>query len=378
MTLIVAPCTDRAAWDAEVNRLDGHPQQLWGWGQTKADHGWSTDRLLLNRDGRTVACAQVLIRRLPVPFRALVYIPRGPVCRAADAREVLEVLADYARRAYAGTVLSIEPDWDAESDFDGAVRAAGFRPTKNTILIPRTLILDLARSEDELLADMSKKHRQYIRKSGREDLEFREVTREELPGCLDVYRETAERAGFGIHEDRYYLDIFDNLGDASPVYAAFQGSTVVAFLWLSASGSTAFELYGGMTEEGERLRANYALKWLAIQAMKERGVRRYDFNGLLNDGVSKFKMGWAKHENLLMGTWDKPLSPLYPAYATAMPLARRGLSLARGAVGSLRTKALPALRTKALPALRTKALPALKAKAASLRGGRAQDPARRD
>lgn len=360
MNLAITPCWNAPEWDAAVNRLNGHPQQLWGWGQTKADHGWRTERLFLNRDGEVIGCAQILIRRLPMPFRALVYVPRGPACRAEDTHEVLESVAQYARESYAATVLSIEPDWDAESDFAEQVRAAGFRSTENTILIPRTLILDLSRTEEELLADMSKKHRQYIRKSGREELEFREVTRAELGACLSVYKETAERAGFGIHEDSYYLDIFDNLGDASPVYAAFQGTTMVAFLWLSASDSTAFELYGGMTEEGERLRANYALKWLAIRSMKERGVQRYDFNGLLNDGVSKFKMGWAKHENLLMGTWDKPLSPLYPAYATAMPLARRGLSRARSAVKTLRSTALPALR----------------AKAGSLRAGRAQAPTR--
>ncbi|WP_458116688.1 lipid II:glycine glycyltransferase FemX [Arthrobacter sp. D2-10] len=360
MNLAITPCWNAPEWDAAVNRLSGHPQQLWGWGQTKADHGWRTERLFLKQNGETVGCAQILIRRLPMPFRALVYVPRGPACRAEDARQVLEAVAQYARESYAAPVLSIEPDWDADSDVVEQVRAAGFRPTDNTILIPRTLILDLSRTEDELLGEMSKKHRQYIRKSGREELDFREVTREELTACLSVYKETAERAGFGIHEDAYYLDIFDNLGGASPVYAAFQGQTMVAFLWLSASASTAFELYGGMTEEGERLRANYALKWLAIRSMKERGVQRYDFNGLLNDGVSKFKMGWAKHENLLMGTWDKPLSPLYPAYATAMPLARRGLSTARSAVKTLRSTALPALR----------------AKAESLRAGRAQAPTR--
>lgn len=368
MNLVISPCWNAEDWDAAVNRLNGHPQQLWGWGKTKADHSWQVDRLLVSRDGETVAAAQILIRRLPLPFRALVYIPRGPACRTEDAREVLEELANYARDAYAGIVLSIEPDWETGSEFDDAVRSAGFRHTDNTILIPRTLILDLSRSEDELLADMSKKHRQYIRKSGREELEFREVTRDELNDCLAVYQETAQRAGFGIHEDRYYLDIFDNLGEASPVYAAFQGSTMVAFLWLSASSHTAFELYGGMTEEGERLRANYALKWLAIRSMKERGVQRYDFNGLLNDGVSKFKMGWAKHENMLLGTWDKPLSPLYPVYATAMPLARRGISLARTGVGSLRSNLVPALRS---------GVGAARARAASLRGAREQDPARR-
>ena len=132
MNLVIAPCWNAPEWDAAVNRLNGHPQQLWGWGQTKADHGWRTDRLLLNRDGETIACAQILIRRLPLPFRALVYIPRGPVCGAGDAQEVLEALGNYARDAYAGTVLSIEPDWDADSDFAGAVRAAGFRATENS------------------------------------------------------------------------------------------------------------------------------------------------------------------------------------------------------------------------------------------------------
>ena len=237
--------------------------------------------------------------------------------------------AGYVREAHHSVALSIEPDWDAASDAVEALPAAGWKESANTILIGRTLILDLRRSEEELLAGMTKKHRQYIRKSGREGLAIRRVVRGEIGACLDVYRLTAERAGFGIHEDPYYLDIFDNLGSASPVYAAFQGDEVVAFLWLSVSENTVFELYGGMTAAGEHLRANYALKWLAIQAMKERGAVRYDFNGLLNDGVSKFKMGWAKHENQLAGSWDKPLSPLYPVYSRAMPLARDGLRFAQ-------------------------------------------------
>ena len=336
MTLSVTSCTDPSAWDGYVNRFNGHPQQLWGWGKTKADHGWKAVRLLFSEGGDVVGCAQILLRRLPFPFRALAYIPRGPQGRPGREMELLDAAAAYAREAHGAVALTIEPDWDADADATLALPAAGFRFSTNTILIPRTLILDLSLTEDELLAGMSKKHRQYIRKSGREELEYRAVTREEIPQCLDVYKQTAERAGFGIHEDGYYQDIFENLGTDSPVYAAFKGADVVAFLWLSASAGTAFELYGGMTEEGERLRANYALKWLAIREMKERGVIRYDFNGLLNDGVSKFKMGWAQHEDLLAGTWDKPLSPLYPVFTTALPLAKSTLRKARGAVSGLR------------------------------------------
>ncbi|MHA7280320.1 lipid II:glycine glycyltransferase FemX [Arthrobacter sp. MDT2-2] len=333
MTLSVSPCFDRALWDTTVNQLGGHPQQLWGWGETKAAHGWSADRVIVAEDGVVVGAAQIVCRSLPLPLRNLAYIPRGPQTAPGREVEVLEAVAGYVRAAHRSVALSIEPDWDAASDAVRALPAAGWKVSTNTILIGRTLILDLSRSEDELLADMTKKHRQYIRKSGREGLEIRRVVRSEIGACLDVYRLTAERAGFGIHEDSYYLDIFDNLGDASPVYAAFSGDDVVAFLWLSVTDTTSFELYGGMTEEGERLRANYALKWFAISEMKARGVVRYDFNGLLNDGVSKFKMGWAKHEDQLAGTWDLPLSPFYPLFSRALPLAKRSMQVARRQAG---------------------------------------------
>jgi len=331
MTLSAVPCHVREQWDSAVNAQQGHPMQLWGWGETKAAHNWSVDRVLV-RDaaGELVGSAQILLRRLPFPFRSLAYLARGPQAAAGREIEVLDVVVRHVKDVHRSVALSIEPDWDAAAVPSATLPAAGWRRSESTILIPRTLILDLNRSEDELLAAMSKKTRQYIRKSGREALEYRAVTAAELPQCLAVYKETARRAGFGIHADGYYLDIFNNLGHGSPVYAAFDGGTVVSFLWLAASDATAFELYGGMTDAGSGLRANFSLKWLAIQEMKARGIVRYDFNGLLNDGVSKFKFGFADHEDMLAGTWDKGLSPLYPVFAKALPLGRRAVRKARG------------------------------------------------
>lgn len=331
MTLSVVPCHVRDQWDSAVNSQQGHPMQLWGWGETKAAHNWRVDRVLVqDAAGVLVGSAQILLRKLPFPFQSLAYLARGPQAVAGREIEVLDVVARYIKATHKSVALSIEPDWDAETVAVASLPAAGWQRSQSTILIPRTLIIDLNSTEDELLAAMSKKTRQYIRKSGREALDFRAVSAAELPQCLAVYRETAQRADFGIHADDYYLDIFNNLGNGSPVYAAFDGDTVVAFLWLAASEATAFELYGGMNDAGGNLKANFSLKWLAIQEMKARGITRYDFNGLLNDGVSKFKFGFADHEDMLAGTWDKGLSPLYPVFAKAMPLARKGVKKARG------------------------------------------------
>lgn len=355
MSLAVLPCTDRAVWDGYVDRFQGHPQQLWGWGETKGMHGWSVDRVLVTDAENILGCAQLLVRKLPFPFQALVYVPRGPMCSAENTTVVLDQLAGYASTTHHGVALSIEPDWDAQSAFTPAVAAAGFRPSANTVLIPRTLILDLARSDDELMADMSKSTRANIRKAMRSEVEFRKVgSPDELDQVLRIYHETADRAGFGIHEDQYYRDIFANLGEGSPIIGAFDDGQLLAFVWLSRSGTTAFELYGGVSAEGQKQRVNYGVKWAALQAMREDGCTRYDFNGLLNDGISDFKKQFAKHENLLMGTWEKPLSPLYPVYARAMPAARKGLQAARKALPAARKaagNALPAAR-KALPAAR--------------------------
>jgi lipid II:glycine glycyltransferase (peptidoglycan interpeptide bridge formation enzyme) len=319
--LSLQPVENREEWDDYVLENEGHPLQLWGWAQTKAQHGWRVERVVAyDMDKNIVGGAQLLIRRLPWPFKALVYVPRGPVVSSDHTADFLRALSNYAKSRYRGVVLSIEPDWTELPPLP-----QGWRRSNNTILIPDTLILDLNKSEDELLAPMAKKTRQYIRKSSKEEgVEIRQIkSKEGIATCLQVYHETAKRAGFALHDDDYYYDVFANLGDASPVFAAYVADEPVAFLWLAISSETAFELYGGMNDQGQELRANYALKWHAIRKMQEWGIERYDMNGLVSDGVSNFKRGFADHEDKLVGTYDKPLSPLYVIYTKVLPLGKK-------------------------------------------------------
>lgn len=312
-------CEERELWDEIVHDMGGHPLQLWGWGELKAANNWLAHRVLFVDDEDHVqGAAQILVRRLPGPFRRLDYVPRGPVWRVGKEREVLQALVAYSKQHLPGTVLSIEPD-DSEMDVYHP-----WHPTTNTILLPRTIILDLASSLADLETAMSKKTRQYIRKSSREALVFRKVkTDEEIAQCLAIYHETAERAGFDLHTDKYYYDVHRYLGDSSVIFAAFKGEKPIAFVWLAISSRTAFELYGGMNQEGQELRANYGLKWHAITTCKEWGLARYDMNGLLNDGVSSFKQGFASHEDKLVGTYDYPLSPLYSVWSKGLPTAKK-------------------------------------------------------
>lgn len=339
LPLTVTVCADRDEWNRVVRELNGHPLQLWGWGELKAAHRWRCERVLVaDAMGVPVGAAQVLTRPLPKPLGGFAYVPRGPVFRShllgdanesVSAEQVVDAVAGFVRSTRRTVALSVEPD----VNMGELELSTEWKPAQNPILPARTLILDLTRTEEELLADMSKKHRQYVRKSGREaGLEIREVeTREQLDACLAVYRETSERADFGLHEDSYYHDAFTMLGEDAPVWAAYVSDQPVAFLFMAKSAQTAFELYGGMNDVGQRLRANYALKWHVIRHMKSIGIERYDFGGLINDGVTTFKKGWASHENLLAGSWELP-GRGYWLWNRGVPFAKRllrGLRAAR-------------------------------------------------
>ncbi len=296
----------------------GHPLQLWGWGEVKARGSWQVERLCVREKEKVIGQCQLLYRSLPWPLGKLAYAARGPVAEIGKREVVLGALAGYVKKQHRATVLTIEPDWEEMP------RVVGWKASSNSILMARTLVLDLSDSESDLLARMTKKTRQYIRKSEKAGLEIRQAkSLEDIAACLAIYKETARRAGFALHKDDYYEDIFTSLADHCQVFMAEREGRVVAFLWLAVSEETAFELYGGMNDEGQELRANYFLKWTVIQRMKEWGVRRYDMNGLLNDGVSQFKQGFADHETMLAGTYDRPLSPLYIVWAKGLPTAKK-------------------------------------------------------
>ena len=319
----------RDVWDSFVLEHAGHPLQLWGWGAAKALHGWSVVRVLVRDDdaaGAVVGGAQILLRKVP-GLGNFAYIPRGPVLVAgADLNRVLDVLTDHVKESHRAFAFSIEPHATQPLGL-----SAGWVRAENTILAPETVILDLTRSESELMGAMAKKTRQYIRKSGGLVEIVQASTLAEVEVCLDLYQETADRAGFNIHTREYYLDVYRELAEHAPLYMAMVEGAPVAFLWLAVSNAVSYELYGGMNEVGQHTRANYALKWHAITATKAMGLSEYDFGGMIEGGVSTFKKGWCEDVTHLVGTFDRPLSPLYPLWSKGVPLAQRTLRRLRGA-----------------------------------------------
>lgn len=312
-------CQNKLEWDDYILENGGHPLQLWGWGDVKAANGWQAYRLFgRNDDHQIIGAVQVLVRKLPWPLKSIAYVPRGPIVSENNRGEFLDDLANHVKKAFHSVALSIEPDLE---EFE---MPEGWQVSANRILPSETIVLDLNNSESDLLSKMAKKTRQYIRKSSSEGIEIKKVrTHHELAKCLELYKETSKRASFKLHSIQYYYDIFDKLSEYSSVYAVYFEGEPIAFLWIITSADTAFELFGGMNSKGQEMRVNYALKWHAIRKCKEWELSRYDFGGLIEGGVSTFKMGWTDKETNLVGTFDKPLSSFYNVWTKGLPTAKK-------------------------------------------------------
>ena len=327
--------TDRDAWDREVQALGGHPLQLWGWGQVKAAGAWTPHRLRVTDGGVLVGLAQVLVRRLPAPFGRLSYVPRGPVVGGDDdpaglderRAAVAAAVVAWCRANVGGIGISLEPDWPAGA----GVALERARQGASTVLVPTTVVLDLTKTPDELLADMDRSPRHDIRKAARDGMDIRRVTTDdEVRAVLEVYKETARRADFALHSDEYYLSVHRELGEQSVLVAAYDDGEPVCFSWCINSSRTSFQLYGGGNAAGRKLRATTPTYWRTVEIAQQDGLTRFDFNGLLNDGISDFKRSLAKHEDAMIGTVDVPFSPTYDVWSRLLPTAKRTVRALRG------------------------------------------------
>jgi len=311
--------TDRDRWDKFVTVNPwGHPLQLWGWGEAKRANNWTPHRLALMEGDTIVAGAQVLLWPIPRLGKKVAYVPCGPVVAPSAAKELLGELAEWARQHNA-LYLRIEPSWK------DAALAAGWKRSPHAIQLRETYTIDLTKDEDALLEPMSRKHRQYIRKAERDGVtvELSTSDNSHLGAMYDIYCDTASRAGFGIHDKEYYDLLFTELGDGNSLYTALVDGKPAALLWLAHAGTTVYELYGGVTDAGQEAKANYFLKWTAILAAKREGYQIYDFNGRLNEGVSRFKEGFGPTETDWIGTWDYPFNNLgYQLWERLWPIAK--------------------------------------------------------
>lgn len=313
--------TDASSRDPWSEFLEYHPEahllQTPEWGQLKGQFGWDYQSIVSGDAG-----ALLLYRGLPLGLQ-LAYVGKGPV---GDWIPGLLPKIDQICRERGVFALKIEPDSAWDDALASELESLGFTRSLHSIQPPRTLIVDLEGSLDDIMARMNQKTRYNIRLSGRKNVKVREW------GNIDSFGEmmlsTGERQEFGVHTPNYYkqaYDLFHPLGMAECFVAEYAGEALAA-LMVFARGTRAWYFYGASTPKERNRMPTYALQWRAIEWAKQHGCRQYDLWGIpdhaesyLEDkfmkrsdglwGVYRFKRGFGGESVRSAGAWDRVYQP---------------------------------------------------------------------
>lgn len=326
--------SDRAAWNRFVESAPYHAfPQLWEWGELRAGHGWRPVRLAIGLShDEPLAGAQLLLRRLPVVGWHLAYVPRGPIGQLDDPlihQALVRALRALGRAERIATVR-IDPEATAATPYGAALLERPWRAAPK-VQPPITRVLDLTVGEEALRNGLKRKHRQYVNKAERAGIDidrfeggsFPEgAVRKALADFNRIYRVTAERAGFVARSGEYYERVWTTFAPGGHVRLSFavKGGERVATIFHFTCGDRVVEAYGGMTDAGADLRANYLLKWAAIRDFAREGFKVYDMWGLATGGIRHFKEGFGGTEIEYVGARDLPLrAPVDAALRLAVP-----------------------------------------------------------
>lgn len=170
-----------------------------------------------------------------------------------------------------------------------------------------TIIIDITKSEDELLSAMHEKTRYNIRLAERRGVQIMLQAPSDTLQSLEIFwrllQETAARDGFRTHPKAYYEQLLAcSSADLSNelFFAEYRGQVIAAaminfYRGETSIGGTATYLHGASAGRHRAVMAPALLHWRIMQEAKRRGCAVYDLWGIDEKrwpGITRFKRGF--------------------------------------------------------------------------------------
>ena len=309
----ISPKEKAEEWNQFIVQNNGSFLQSEQWGEFQKTFGRKTWRVEVGGDLK----ALIIKHNLPL-LRNYLYCPRGPVLRngAGDRSRIIKLFIKEIKKIAKkerSIFLKVEPEIRTVPLLEGlSLSSKQIQPSQ-------TLILDITKSEDDLLKQMGQKTRYNIKLSQRKGIAIREApsnSRLAINAFLILLKKTAEKDNFHAHPEEYYQKMFNFLGEKGLIklFLAKRGKKIIAAGIFSFFGETAVYLHGASDYNSRQLMAPYLLQWQAILEAKKLGLKYYDFGGIDAQkwpGVTRFKRGFGGREITHPGAFDLVFRPIW-------------------------------------------------------------------
>jgi lipid II:glycine glycyltransferase (peptidoglycan interpeptide bridge formation enzyme) len=292
---------------------NAHPLQAKEWGDFREKTGVKVIR---------TNNLQLTIHPIPHTNYTIGYLPKGPF----PTKQMLDVLKQIGKTEKC-VLIQLEPNAEKINNLKSAIENLGLIPAAHPLFTPYTFILDLTKSEEELLKNMHPKTRYNIRVAEKKGVKIAEDNSSEaFEVYLKLTKETTTRQNFYAHSENYHRLMWETLKPADGKWQMANGDSLTAHLltatyenkvlvaWiLFVLGDTLYYPYGSSSNEHREVMASNLMMWEAIKFGKRLGLKHFDMWGALGPnpntkdpwyGFHRFKEGYGGKLVESLGSYD--------------------------------------------------------------------------
>jgi lipid II:glycine glycyltransferase (peptidoglycan interpeptide bridge formation enzyme) len=272
---------------------------------------------------------QITIHPIPQTKYTIGYIPKGPGIN----KKMLDALTTIGQKENC-IFIQLEPNVEKNSN-----RKYNFKnliPSSRPLLTKYTFVLDLTKSEDELLKNMHSKTKYNMRLAEKKGVKIIEDNSDKaFEEYLRLTKETTKRQKFYAHSEKYHRLMWEVLkpkNNEKPdtnkltehLLKATYNDTVLVTWIVFVLGDTLYYPYGASSDSHREVMASNLMMWETIKFGKKLGLKNFDMWGALGPnpdnkdsfyGFHKFKEGYGARHVEFVGSYDYVLKKkLYLVY----------------------------------------------------------------
>ncbi len=318
---------DKSQWETFVlAEMQDTFLQSWNWGEFNKASGEKIWRLGFFENDTLVAVS--LIIRINAKRGSFLFVPQGPIISAKLKvksekfwKDFFKFLIDLGRQQKVD-FIRISPILENTEENLAIFKNAGFRDAPLHMMHPElTWLLDITKTEAEIIKGMRKTQRNLIRRAEKESVRIiRSVDEKYLKAFYDIHMETVSRHKFIPFSYSYVKSEIDSFraDDQISIFSAEYQSKIISSAIIVFYGHEAFYHHGASSSQYSKIPASYLNLWQAIKEAKKRGCKIFNFYGIVEDkpkhpwnGLSKFKQGFGGYKKELLHCQDLPLRKKY-------------------------------------------------------------------
>lgn len=321
MSLMITDASERSVWDEFItSHVEANFLQSWDFYEFHLSRGKKIVRRLVYEGEKIVgAYAGVVETAKRGTYMA---IAGGPILDWEDKKLVKEVFEDIKKQGIvAGCVfVRVRPQLELSDKSLTLMTKLGLKKAPMYLSVEYAGILDLSKSEEEILAGASQGFRRKMRKALKNEIEITAETSDEaIKEFCKLEKLHAERQKYVAFSNdflRKQFEAFRN-GNEVLIYTAKKDGEVLAQNFMIFYGPEASYHYGVSSELGTKYSAAPLLHIEAMKEARKRGCIRYNLWGIVEPdekthrfyGVSEFKRSFGCIELKYTPAHDMVLKP---------------------------------------------------------------------